>query len=49
METVKVKCGRCGWEGAVVKGRIKAVYCPKCKNKIMVIRRKKRKKVVQWK
>ena len=36
MEVIRVKC-KCGWEGAVVKGRIKAIYCPRCKNRIEVI------------
>jgi len=48
MEIVKFRC-KCGWEGAVRKGKIVAIYCPICKNLLKLekpkIKKRTKKKV----
>lgn len=35
MEIVTAKC-KCGWTGQIYKGKIKAIYCPKCNEKLWI-------------
>lgn len=36
METIKAKCNKCGWEAPIIHGRIIAIRCPKCGNRIVI-------------
>ncbi|MCD6493901.1 MAG: hypothetical protein J7K36_08955 [Archaeoglobaceae archaeon] len=35
MEIATVKC-KCGWTGQVYKGKIRAIYCPRCNKKLWI-------------